>query len=123
MHQPIRNYQTILLAVLVITSACSSANISTSPETTTPAVASTTPAITGIQGPDGLNSPVRIGGFEGLAVEDAQIAASEAGWEFLEVRDIDFEEPNRLADYCNTTIGLFVENGVVIEAWSGGYRP
>jgi len=66
---------------------------------------------------------VRIGGFEGLAVEDAQIAASEAGWEFLEVRDIDFEEPNRLADYCNTTIGLFVENGVVIEAWSGGYRP
>ena len=108
MHSRFRSYQIGLLVLLVITSACGSANTSRSSEpaapvvaTTAPAIATTAPAITGIQGPDGLNSVVRIGGFEGLTVEDAQIAASEAGWEFIEIRAIDFEEPNRPAVYLS----------------------
>ena len=78
--------------------------------------------VIGIQGPNAFNSPTRIGEFEGLIVEDAQAAALQAGWEFVEVRDIDFVTPERPADYLESLLGLYVEDGVVIEAWSGGYR-
>ena len=40
----------------------------------------------------------------------------------MEVRDIDFVTPERPADYLESLLGLYVEDGVVIEAWSGGYR-
>ena len=79
--------------------------------------------------PNGFNSPTRINGFEGLSIEEAQSRAVEAGWEFIEVRSLDFDETasdsesaGRLADYLETMLGLYEEDGVVIEAWSGGYR-
>ena len=90
--------------------------------TTGPIVLEESAPVIGLQGPNVFNSPTRIGEFEGLTAEDAEVAALQAGWEFVEVRDINFVTPERPADYLESLLGLYVEDGVVIEAWSGGYR-
>lgn len=97
--------------------------------TTGPIVLEESAPVISTQGPNAFNSPTRIGAFEGLAVGEAEDAALQAGWEFVEVRDIDFDEfdgngesAGRPADYLESLLGLYVEDGVVIEAWSGGHR-
>ena len=97
--------------------------------TTGPVLLPESAPVISTQGPNAFNSPTRIGAFEGLAVEEAEDAALAAGWEFVDVRDIDFDEfdgngesAGRPADYLESLLGLYVEDGVVIEAWSGGYR-
>ena len=132
----------LMVAVALALAACSDSSVTTSDEgvtndesssaltqTTAAAVATTDAPAIGIQGPNGFNSPTRINGFEGLSIEEAQSRAVEAGWEFIEVRSLDFDETDsdsesagRPADYLETMLGLYEEDGVVIEAWSGGYR-
>ena len=125
----------LMVAVALALAACSDSSVTTSDEgvtndesssavtqTTAAAVATTDAPAIGIQGPNAFNSPTRINGFAGLSIEEAKSRAVEEGWEFIEVRDIDFVTPELPADYLESLLGLYEEDGVVVEAWSGGFR-
>lgn len=94
------------------------------PPQTQAAVVTTLPLSNDVTDPNSFGSPTRVNAFEGLQSEIARALALDAGWEFLDVRELDFETPELPADYIEKALGFYVDDeGVVVEAWSGGFRP
>lgn len=66
-------------------------------------------------------SRARVTSIEGFTVEEAQDWAQLSGWGEVDIVDLDDKNPpDRPTDYDPHRIGLYVRDGVVIEAWTGG---
>lgn len=72
--------------------------------------------------PGRYGSRARIRAIEGYEVDEAQAWASESGWTEVQVIDADnpVVEP-RPAIYDGARIGLCERDGLVIQAWTGGW--
>lgn len=73
-----------------------------------------------VEGPERFRSPTRLPALEGLPVQEAEAAAKAGGWTQVVVVEMDAERPDRVLDYVSDLVGLYVRDGVVIEAWTGG---
>ncbi|MDH3303330.1 MAG: hypothetical protein OES24_22735, partial [Acidimicrobiia bacterium] len=99
--------------------ACGSLLSTQTSESDEPAVVTTVEPLN-VEGPARFRSPTRLPALEGLPVQEAEAAAKAGGWSQVVTVEMDAERPDRVLDYVSDLVGLYVRDGIVVEAWTGG---